>query len=267
MKKEFVVLQISLVLGVMLCSPAAYAAHPLITDDMGTQGTGKFQMELNGEYASDRETPAPGIEKVERAVGVGATLSYGITDAVDAVIGVPYVWVETNESDLTVPGSAHASEKGLSDISLEMKWRFWEREGRGLAVKPGISVPTGNDQRGLGTGKYGYSLFLIGTQEAGPWVFHANFGYIHHANRADEREGLCHLSLASEYSVNEKLRIVGNFGQERNPDKNDSTRPVFALAGLIYGISENLDIDLGVKAGLTDPETDHAVLAGLAVKF
>jgi hypothetical protein len=182
---------------------------------------------------------------------------------------VPYVRVETNESDLTVPvpSFSHAIEKGLSDITIEMKWRVWEREGQGLAVKPGISVPTGDDERGLGAGKYGYSLFLIGTQEAGAWVFHANFGYIHNANRADEREGLCHLSLASEYSVNEKLRLVANFGQERNSDKNDSTRPVFALAGFIYGISENLDIDLGFKAGLTDPETDRAVLAGLAVKF
>jgi len=267
MKKGFAVLQMSLVLVVMLCSSPTYAAHPLITDDRGTQGKGRFQVELNGEYASDRETPAPGIEKVERTVEVGTTLSYGVTDAIDAVIGVPYVRFEANESDLTAPTFSHTSEKGLSDISLEMKWRFWEREGRGLAVKPGISVPTGNDQRGLGTGKYGYSLFLIGTQEAGAWAFHANFGYIHHANRADERESLCHLSLASEYSMSRHLRIVVNLGQERNPDKNDSTRMVFALAGLIYGISEDLDIDLGIKTGLTDPETDHTVLAGLAFRF
>jgi hypothetical protein len=267
MKKGFVVRQMVLALGIMLCSSTAYAAHPLITDDMGTLGKGNFQVELNSEYASDRETPTSGVETVERSVEAQATLLYGVTDAIDAVIGVPYVWVETNESDLTVPGFFHANEKGASDVSIEMKWRFWEGEGRGLAVKPGISVPTGDDQRGLGTGKYGYSLFLIGTQEAGAWVFHANLGYIHHANRADERESLCHLSLASEYSVNEKLRIVGSLGQERNPDKNDSTRPAFVLAGLIYGIAESIDIDVGFKTGLTDPETDHAVLAGLAIKF
>jgi len=267
MQKGFAVLQMFLAFVVMFCSSPAYAAHPLITDDMGTQGTGKFQVELNGEYSSDRETPSSGIENVERAVEVGTTLSYGVTDAIDAVIGVPYVRFETNQSDLNASTFSHAGEKGLSDISLEMKWRFWEREGRGLAVKPGISVPTGNDQRGLGAGKYGYSLFLIGTQEAGDWAFHANFGYIHHANRANERESLCHLSLASEYAMSKHLRVVLNVGQERNPDKNDSTRPVFALAGLIYGISDDLDLDLGIKTGLTDPETDQAVLAGLAFKF
>jgi hypothetical protein len=29
---------------------ASWAAHPLITDDAGTQGKGKFQLELNGQY-------------------------------------------------------------------------------------------------------------------------------------------------------------------------------------------------------------------------
>ncbi len=31
----------------------AYSAHPLITDDTGTQGTGKFQIEINGEHSKD----------------------------------------------------------------------------------------------------------------------------------------------------------------------------------------------------------------------
>jgi hypothetical protein len=34
---------------------AAFAAHPLITDDAGTQGKGKFQIELNGEFTYDKE--------------------------------------------------------------------------------------------------------------------------------------------------------------------------------------------------------------------
>jgi hypothetical protein len=44
MKKGFAVQSLALV--VMLCSFSAYAAHPLITDDMGTQGRGKFQVSL-----------------------------------------------------------------------------------------------------------------------------------------------------------------------------------------------------------------------------
>ena len=34
---------------------AAFAAHPLITDDAGTQGKGKSQIELNSEFTYDTE--------------------------------------------------------------------------------------------------------------------------------------------------------------------------------------------------------------------
>lgn len=33
----------------------ALAAHPLITDDTGTQGKAKFQLEVTGEASNDKE--------------------------------------------------------------------------------------------------------------------------------------------------------------------------------------------------------------------
>lgn len=32
----------------LMAAGAVFAAHPLITDDTGTQGRGKFQIEVNG---------------------------------------------------------------------------------------------------------------------------------------------------------------------------------------------------------------------------
>lgn len=43
--------------------------------------------------------------------------------------------------------------------------------------------------------------------------------------------------------------------------------PAFILGGLIYSISKNLDIDFGIKGGLNKPETDYAILAGIAWRF
>ncbi len=259
------VVVIALCFGLLL-APRGEAAHPLITDDTGTQGRGKFQLELNAEYGSDRET-SPGIESTERAIEAGATLSYGIIDPLDAVIGIPHLWVEGRETDITIPDSVHASEKGLSDISFELKWRFFEKEGLSLAVKPGISAPTGNERKGLGAGKYGFSTHFIVTQELEPWEFHVNLGYIRSNNRFDERENLCHLSFAAEYELFEGLELVANIGQERNPDKTTKRKPVFGLLGVIYGITGNLDVDAGIKVGISDPETDISVLAGMAWRF
>jgi hypothetical protein len=44
---------------------------------------------------------------------------------------------------------------------------------------------------------------------------------------------------------------------ERNPEKTSDIHPAFILGGLIYAVSGNLDIDLGVKAGLNMTETDY----------
>lgn len=63
-----------------------------------------------------------------------------------------------------MPDFIHANEKGLSDASFEVKWRFYESKGLSLGVKPGMSFPTGSERKGLGAGKYGFS-------GAGPCIF------------------------------------------------------------------------------------------------
>lgn len=234
----------------------SYAAHPLITDDTGTQGKRNFQLELNSEFAHEDEDDA-----TEDAFEFASVLSYGLTDSVDVVLGIPYQFIRLKKD------GQKNTDNGLSDISLELKWRFYEKDGLSFALKPGVTLPTGDDDKGLGAGKATYSTFFITTKEIAPWAFHLNLGYIRNENKADERKNLWHASIASEYGLTEKLTLVGNIGSERNADRNVNTNPAFVLGGLIYSISENLDIDFGVKGGLNKPEADYSVLAGLAWRF
>ncbi|KJU85302.1 conserved hypothetical protein, secreted, partial [Candidatus Magnetobacterium bavaricum] len=78
-------------LMVFVVSSAGFASHPLITDDAGTQGKGAFQLELTGEYGHDRQD---GV--TTRETGIAATLTYGIIDPVDIVIGIPYQHIRTS---------------------------------------------------------------------------------------------------------------------------------------------------------------------------
>ena len=251
MKKLFAVVSI-----VFIYASAAHAAHPLITDDTGTQGKRNFQLELNSEFSHEDEDGAS-----ENVFEFASILSYGLTDSVDVVLGVPYQFIRLKED------GQKDSENGLSDISLELKWRFYEKDGLSLALKPGITLPTGDDDKGLGAGKATYSAFFITTKEIAPWAFHLNLGYIRNENHADERKDLWHASLAAAYSITEKLTVVGNIGIERNTDRIVNTHPAFILGGLIYSISENLDLDFGIKGGLNEPEADYSLLAGLAWRF
>ena len=245
----------------VMFSGAVFAAHPLITDDSGTQGKGKYQLEVNGQYDSDKET-INGASARATGGQAGATLSYGIADSTDLVANVPYAWGKIKQDGLTV-----YDEKGFSDASFEIKCRFFEKDGLSFAVKPGVSFPTGDEDKGLGSGKVGYHVFLIGSKEAAPWSFHANLGYIRNENRADEEENLWHVSLATTYEVVKDLKIVGNIGSERNPDKAADNDPAFLIAGAIYSINENFDVDAGIKYGLASSETDWSLMAGTAFRF
>jgi hypothetical protein len=251
-----------LVLCTVLLVPAVtWAAHPLITDDSGTQGKNKFQLEVNGQYDSEKETVA-GVSTKSTGGQVGATFSYGIVENADLILGVAYVWGKVEEE-----GRAVYDEKGISDTTLALKWRFFEKEGWSFALKPGVSFPTGDENKGLGTGKTGYHVFFIASKEAASWAFHANLGYIQKENKFDEEKNIWHASLATTYEVVKDLKVVGNIGIERSPDKTSNHDPAFLLGGAIYSISKNFDLDFGVKYGFSSSETDLSFLAGIAFRF
>lgn len=251
-----------LVFAVILIFPSASrAAHPLITDDTGTQGKGKFQLELNGQSNSDNEN-INGVANNSTGWQASAILSYGIIDNIDLVLTVPYLWGRVEEN-----GLATYDEKGVSDTTLEAKWRFFEKGGYSLALKPGIRFPTGNDEKGLGAGRVGGQIYLIGSKELGPWAFHANLGYIRNENKVNERYNLWNASLATTWEVIKNLKLVANIGAERNADENAKDDPAFLIGGVIYTVVPNVDLDCGVKYGLTSSEVDFSLLAGITIRF
>jgi hypothetical protein len=268
MKRKFFTPYIFLfpLIAVFIFSSLSNAAHPLITDDTGTQGKGKFQLEINSEFGYDKEKEEGATTK-ETGSEVAGILSYGITDSMDVVFGLPYQWNKAWED-----GDMTSDEDGVSDMSIELKWRFYEAEGLCLALKPGITLPTGNEEKGLGSGRMSYGLTFITTKEIEPWAFHLNLAYTHNEYKLEEdkdanRKDIWHASLASQVEVIKDLSLVANIGVEKNADKASNTHPVFLLGGLIYSLSENIDIDFGYKAGLNKPETDNTILAGMAIRF
>jgi hypothetical protein len=245
----------------LLVHTVVWGAHPLITDDAGTQGKGKFQIEFSGQYDSDKES-VNGASLESTGSQIATTLSYGIIENADLVLSLPYQWGKVKVDGVTV-----YDEKGISDTTFEVKWRFFEKDGLSLALKPGLRIPTGNDEKGLGAGRTGYHAFLIGSKEVEPWAFHVNAGYIGNENKADEEKNIWHASLAATYEAIKGLKVVGNIGIERNRDKAADKDPAFFLGGVIYSLSESLNIDVGVKYGLTTAETDWSLMAGMAFSF
>lgn len=244
----------------------SYALHPLVTEDTGVQGKGKTEIEMGFERSREAEDGT-----TQKTSTVTATIAYGLTDSMDLILGIPYQYLRTKTDETGESPATSTSEDGISDTVLELKWKFYDNEDSGLslALKPSITLPAGSKRRGLGNGRTTYGLFFVATQELKPVTLHFNAMYKRNDNSKEPRDrvNLWHVSLASEYEVVEKLRLVANIGMDRNPSTTSKVDPAFVLGGLVYSISENLDLDIGYKHGLNKPATDSSVLAGITYRF
>ena len=234
----------------------AFAAIPLITDDTGTQGKGNFQLELLGQYEHDSK------ERIfAKTAGLLATLTYGIIDPVDIILNVPYRAWQTEDSGSVVKGN------GIADLAIEAKWRLYEEGGLSFALKPGFTIPTGDEQKGLGAGRMRYYLNLIATKKMRPWELDLNLAYIRNENTVGERKNIWFASFDVQAEVVENLKLALDAGVATNPDGSSNTPLAYILGGLIWSLRENFDIGLGVKGGLTRPETDISVRGGITWRF
>lgn len=243
----------------------AFAAHPLSTDDSGTQGMMKFQVETSADFGWDKETVL-GITTRTTHQMLNVAVTAGILDSLDLVVSSPYTWQKAEDNT-----GNRVENSGLNDSSLALKWRFLEFGPASLAIKPSITLPTGNRDRSLGTGRTGYGATLISTAEFKPVAVHANIGYLNQkytdADKDGSREHLWSLSLAGSLEVMKGLQLVAEAGAASNPDRGNSTWPMFLTGGVIYSLFDNLDVSLGAKGGVTAPGTDIALLTGLTFKF
>lgn len=97
-------------------------------------------------------------------------------------------------------------------------------------MKPGVTLPTGDEHRGLGNGKASFGATLIASHELGPVTLHANAAYTRNeyklaVDRELNRHDIWHASVAGGYRVARNLQLVANYGMEINGVHGDDTWP------------------------------------------
>ncbi len=260
-----------LLLAAPVVSPAA---PPYVTDDTGTQGRGNWQLELTGEHVHhDKTADVAGVpvDQERKVTTVGPVLTYGVTDDIDVAIGAYYLRDQIIENGTTVQDA-----RGATDSTVEVKWRFYDHDGLSLALKPGLLVPTGNENEGLGTGALSWGVTGILTYEAGRWTWLANIAYteVHFKNSLDSEANHQHLWRMSGglgYRVFDKLKLAAEAGIRTNPAKDDPFLPGqngnFVTLGFIYSPSKTIDIALGLRTGTNEGESDWAIPFGLTFRW
>lgn len=229
-----------------------FGAHPLVTDDTGTQGAGKWQLEINTDNSSQK------VDQERTTINMANLgLTYGLTEQIDLGLNLPYLRVSDDGG----------RRSGLSDAALMLKWRYYQKDGFSLALKPQINLRTGDETRGFGNGRIGYGVNALAMLELKDMSLLANLGYTRNNNRVGNRIDLWNVSAGALLGIGERTRFVADLGAYRNPDPSSGLNPAFATIGLIHGVNDSLDLDVGVKKGLNKAEIDYSLGAGLTYRW
>ena len=228
--------------ALLLAPLAAQALQPLTSDDTGTQGAGRWQVEAGVAHNGARQRQW------------NVTLTRGLAEPLDLYIQAPY----THHGNF---GS------GWNDTGLGLKWRLAEQGPFSLAVKPEISLPIGDGQRGLGTGRAGASATLLAQWKTGPFILLANAALVHQPNWQGDRRTIWQFSGAALYRVSGQLQLALDAALARNPTPSAATPPAFLIAAAIYAPRPWLDLSLGYRHGLNRPSDYHAIMLGLTARW
>jgi len=226
-----------------------FAAHPMLTEDTGTQGIGNFELELGYSQAHDDGA---------RIGELGPQLSYGALDNLDLIVRPTWLHVRSAPTNMT--------SQGFGDTGLDFKWRFPGQGALTFGVRAGVALPTGDADKELGKGKASPHAILIATWLADPWMFSANLDYVYDPLIGDRRN-LSGASAVAAYSANDVWRFTAEVGTAMNPDPSRASWLTVARFGVIATVLKGLDVDAGYQVRLTRAAPAEIVLAGVTLHW
>lgn len=235
--------------ALLLASPA----FGMVTDDPGTVAPKSVQIELTADYAKSAE----GKETL-----AGLALKTGILESLEIGVNAPIVISDPDAGE---------KESGIGDVQAGLKYRFLEAAGArpALALTAGLTIPTGDKDKGLGSGKSDFSAALVGGFDLKPVSFFFNLGYgrLNSADKdAGEKQDILSASAAAVWAVTEPLALnVEILYQSKGAEGEDDSWQ--SVVGAKYSFSEAVTLDAGARVGFTDAAPDWGLLAKLTLVF
>ena len=234
----------------LACVSPVLAMHPMISEDPGTQGQGRYELELG--YQSTRGDPSDG-----RTSSFSPQLSWGALPALDVI--VQPAW-------LTQHPVGGAAARGWGDTALDAKWRFYESGEVAVAVRAGLSLPTGSAAKGLGASGTGAHAVIAGSLAAGEGTLLGNLGVVY-ARFPGDRSTLPYATAAYVVPLGPAWQTFVEAATQRNGDPARSTWPAVARTGLVWTVAEGVNLDVGAEARLNRAAPSFTALAGVTVRW
>lgn len=232
-----------------LAEPTAFAAHPLQTEDTGTQGAGNVEIE-NGLARARFDGTTLTTYQPQVSVGLAATI--------DAIVQPSLAWLHA---------PAQPSVSGPGDTNVDAKWRFWGSDPWSFGIRAGLQAPTSRHGLGLPHGQVSEHALLVATWDDAPMTVHANVGVTRVPRAPGTRATVAHLSAALMQALDERLILTVDGEIDQDPDPARKTWPGSLLAGAIWTARPGLDLDVGYQRSFSARPVDRQWMAGLTWRF
>jgi hypothetical protein len=226
-----------LTLLLALASAFAHAAHPLISEDTGTQGAGKFELEVGAQW---------GRESGGSAAEIDPQLSFGARDELDLIVR-PSLFRFTGTAVDTAGGRG-----GLGPVALDVKWRAATFDAWSFGARAGIDTPSVTHT--LVPRTPGWHALVMATWQDGPTMFTSNVAYqrlpAHDATGAPVRRDVMRFSAALVHAPVDEVRMLVDVAVRQSADPVDARWPAVAVLGVIVRGPAGIDLDAGYQARL-----------------
>ncbi|HAE37833.1 MAG TPA: hypothetical protein DCG57_04240 [Candidatus Riflebacteria bacterium] len=197
--------------------------------------------------------------------------NYAVTDDLEIIYVIPVV-------DYTIKSrilwTRDLSESGTGDSKLGFKYRIFDNpqyQMRG-AFGLGFKFPTGNDSKGLGTGKTDFEIFTAFSKSYEKVVGHLNLGYVMTGdpNTQFYPDGLAdkfYYNIGIEYPHTHNVTVMAELAGE---DWGAEGLKVDIIPGLRYTPTENFAFEVAVPISVTNDQRygyNYRLVLGLTTFF
>lgn len=197
--------------------------------------------------------------------------NYAVTDDLEVIYTIPVV-------DYTIKSrilwTKDVSESGTGDSKLGFKYRVFDNPAYQMrgAFGLGFKFPTGNDSKGIGTGKTDFEIFTAFSKSFEKIIGHLNLGYVMTGdpNTQFYPDGLAdkfYYNFGIEYPHTHNVTVMAEIAGE---DWGAEGLKVDVIPGLRYTPTENFAFEVSVPIAVTNDQRygyNYRLVLGLTTFF